>query len=388
MGNLVAENVNLGMYSMYSGSFTPSNNNTIPDNVVGLSFDNTYISSFTVTLSANITATSSLYETFVLEAVQLDSEWDLYVSSYGDSTDITFSITNDGRVQYTTPNYPGFVNSIFRYQVSQISKTGSYAYSGTSPTQATLIFNTLQLLSTQDSVSGVNNGSLNVMGGCTISKTMFSNNVTTGDLRASYATLGNLTISTGIMNSVQVTSTQNAVYGSNVGSLQVLGGVTVEKDIVVKGNIYGIPQIAIIEEQLSNGTASVYSTTGSYVTRVLNTVVSNTISEVSLNSNQITLPSGTYKIDVLAPGYDCSRTKARLRNITDSSTMALGTNAYVTTGTASTYSHINIIVTISSTKVIEVQQFFESNTSNQNGGVATSSGDLEVYARIVITKLL
>ena len=234
IGSLVAENVDLGSSSMYSGSFTPSNNITIPSNVVGLSFDNTYISSFTVTLSANITATSSLYETFVLEAVQLDSEWDLYVSSYGDSTDITFSITNDGRVQYTTPNYPGFVNSIFRYQVSQISKTGSYAYSGIPPTQATLIVNSLQLLNTEDSVSGVNNGSLYVMGGCTISKTMFSNSVTTGNLRASYATLGNLTVSTGI------TATNATIGGITIGmdSLQLNSTVGSYIDFSTPGEDY------------------------------------------------------------------------------------------------------------------------------------------------------
>ena len=194
IGSLVTTNLDLGISSMYSGSFTPSNNNITPSNVVGLNFDNTYIRSFIVTLSANVTATSSLYETFVLEAVQLNSGWDLYISSYGDPTGITFSITNSGQVQYTTPNYPGFVNCIFRYQVSQINKTGSYTYPGISPTQATLVVNTLQLLSTQDSVSSINNGSLYLMGGCTISKTMFSNSVTTGDLRANYATVGGITI--------------------------------------------------------------------------------------------------------------------------------------------------------------------------------------------------
>jgi hypothetical protein len=196
IGSLVTTNLDLGISSMYSGSFTPSNNNITPSNVVGLNFDNTYIRSFIVTLSANVTATSSLYETFVLEGVQLNSGWDLYISSYGDSTGITFSITNSGQVQYTTPNYSGFVNCIFRYQVSQINKTGSYTYPGISPTQATLVVNTLQLLNTQDSVSGINNGSLYLMGGCTISKTMFSNNVTTGDLRATYATVGGITIGT------------------------------------------------------------------------------------------------------------------------------------------------------------------------------------------------
>ena len=35
---------------------------------------------------------------------------------------------------------------------------------------------------------------LYLMGGCTVSKTMFSNNVTTGDLRATYATVGGITL--------------------------------------------------------------------------------------------------------------------------------------------------------------------------------------------------
>jgi len=225
IGSLLATNVNLGIFSMFSGSFIPTNSNVSPSNVTGLMFDNTYIRSFTVTLSANITATTSLYETFVLEGVQLDSGWDLYVSSYGDSTDITFSITNSGNIQYTTPNYPGFINAIFRFQVSQINKTGSYSYPGIGVTQATLIANTLQLLNTQDSVSGVNNGSLYVMGGCTISKTMFSNNITTGDLRASYATLGNLVINSnltvaGTITTLNITTTNLVDTNISCGTLR------------------------------------------------------------------------------------------------------------------------------------------------------------------------
>lgn len=323
-------NVNLGISSMFSGSFIAANNVSSATNVTGLSFTTADIRYFEakVVITITKTDTTTLDEIVSLRGNNTDAGWQLFTENIGDTSGITFTITSGGQIQYTSTNITSFSSSIFRYSVQQYTKTGTY--------------------------SAVSSGTA-----------------------GSY-----------IMDSVQVTSTQNAVYGSNVGALQALGGVTVEKDLVVKGNIYGLPQVAIFEEQLSNGTASVYSTTGSYVTRVLNTVVSNTISGVSLTSNQITLPSGTYKIDVLAPGYDCARTKARLRNITDSSTIALGTNGYVSTGTASTYSHINTIFNISSTKVVEVQQYFQSNVSSQNGGVATSSGDVEVYARIVITKLL
>jgi hypothetical protein len=323
-------NVNLGISSMFSGSFIAANNVGSATNVTGLSFTTADIRYFEakVVITITKTDTTTLDEIVSLRGNNNDAGWQLFTENIGDASGIVFTITSGGQIQYTSTNITSFSSSIFRYSAQQYTKTGTY--------------------------SAVSSGTA-----------------------GSY-----------IMDSVQVTSTQNAVYGSNVGSLQTLGGVTVDKDLVVKGNIYGLPQIAIFEEQLSNGTASVYSTTGSYVTRVLNTVVSNTISGVSLTSNQITLPSGTYKIDVWAPGYDCARTKARLRNITDSSTIALGTNGYVSTGTASTYSHINTIFNISSTKVVEVQQYFQSNVSSQNGGVATSSGDVEVYARIVITKLL
>jgi hypothetical protein len=323
-------NVNLGISSMFSGSFIAANNVSSATNVTGLSFPTATTSYFEakVVITITKTDTTTLDEIVSLRGNNNDAGWQLFTENIGDTSGVVFTITSGGQIQYTSTNVTSFSSSIFRYSAQQYSKTGVY--------------------------SAVSSGTA-----------------------GSY-----------IMDSIQVTSTQNAVYGSNVGAVQALGGVTVDKDLVVKGNIYGLPQIAIFEEQLSNGTASVYSTTGSYVTRVLNTVVSNTISGVSLTSNQITLPSGTYKIDVLAPGYDCARTKARLRNITDSSTIALGTNGYVATGTASTYSHINTIFNISSTKVVEVQQYFQSNVSNQNGGVATSSGDVEVYARIVITKLL
>jgi len=323
-------NVNLGISSMFSGSFIAANNVTSATNVTGLTFntsDTRYFES-KVVVTITKTDTTTLDEIISLRGNNNDSGWQLFTENIGDTSGIVFTITSGGQVQYTSTNVASFSSSIFRYSAQQYSKTGVY--------------------------SAVSSGTA-----------------------GSY-----------LMDSVQVTSTQNAVYGSNVGAIQALGGVTVEKDLVVNGNIYGLPQIAIFEEQLSNGTASVYSTTGSYVTRVLNTVVSNTISGVSLTSNQLTIPSGTYKVEVVAPAYDCGRSKARLRNITDSSTIALGTNAYVTTGTAMSFSHINNIFTISSTKTIEIQQYFQSNTSNQNGGVATSSGDIEVYARIVITKLL
>jgi hypothetical protein len=52
-----------------------------------------------------------------------------------------------------------------------------------------------------------------------------------------------------------------------------------------------------VRDEKSNGTAGGGSTSGSYETRTLNTVMTNEVSGASLTSNQIILPSGTYFIN-------------------------------------------------------------------------------------------
>ena len=60
------------------------------------------------------------------------------------------------------------------------------------------------------------------------------------------------------------------------------------------------------------------STSGSFLTRTLNTSVTNEITGASLASNQITLPSGTYYIFATVPIYAGDDSKFKLRNTTDS----------------------------------------------------------------------
>jgi hypothetical protein len=338
----IGQSISLGGISNdIVGTFTASNNVSTSTAITSLIFPTANIRSFSINVQIQLLAgTGNLYAYYTIDGIQNTSGWAIDDTFIGDNTGISFSIDNTGQIYYTSSNIVNWISCTLSYKATSYSISGNYIQPAPATSGNFLVTQNLTVQGTTESNS-TSNGSIVAAGGIGIGKNV------------------------------------------NVG-----GMITVEKDLVVKGNIYGIPQIAIIEEQLSNGTSSVYSTVGSYVTRVLNTVVSNTVTGLSLNSNQITLLSGTYRLDVLAPGYDCARTKARLRNITDSSTIALGTNGYVGTSTASTYSHINNIFTISSTKVIEVQQYFQLNASNQNGGMATSSGDVEVYARIIITKLL
>ena len=70
----------------------------------------------------NITATASLYEQFVLYGIQRGADWALTTDHVtGDDTDITFSITTAGQVQYTSTDQAGFVSNNIRFRAWCIS---------------------------------------------------------------------------------------------------------------------------------------------------------------------------------------------------------------------------------------------------------------------------
>lgn len=325
-------NVNLGISSIFSGSFIAANNVNSATNITGLSFPTADVSYFEakVVITITKTDTTTLDEIVSLRGNNNDAGWQLFVENIGDTSGVTFTITSTGQVRYTSTNVANFSSSIFRFSAQQYSKTGVYS-----------------------AVSSGTSGSY-------------------------------------IMDSVQVTSTQNAVSGSNIGAMQVLGGVTVEKDLIVKGGIMNVPQFAVFEEQQANTVSPTSYSAGSYVTRILNTSVNNTITGSSLNSNQFTLPAGTYKIKAYCPNYAGTYSKAVLYNVTSSTNTIYGTNCYANGASSAvsvTYSIISNIFTIISTSTFEIKQYF-STSNSQMGGVAVSSGQIETYTHVEITKLL
>jgi hypothetical protein len=97
-------------------------------------------------------------------------------------------------------------------------------------------------------------------------------------------------------------------------------------------------------------------------TRVLNTLVSNTIQGASLLANQITLPAGTYRINGSAPAFNTNDHVVRLFNVTDATNTLIGTaeNATTTaTDPVQTRSFISGKLTITSPKVFELRHFTE-----------------------------
>ena len=217
-GNIIANSINLGVSNMFSGSFTPSNNVSVASNVTGLYFNNSDIRSFIINLTASITRTigGNLYESFTLEGSQTDSTWEFLVSSIGDISGFNFTITSLGQIQYTSTNITNYSNSILRYNVNEITNTGTYDRSGLE-TQGTLITNTMQILNTQDVNIGVNNGALYVAGGVTIAKSLYVSSGT--------ANISNIT-ATNISAGVVIASTLFSAIGNSntIGNIFTTGG--------------------------------------------------------------------------------------------------------------------------------------------------------------------
>ena len=149
-------------------------------------------------------------------------------------------------------------------------------------------------------------------------------------------------------------------------------------------------QYMLVRDEKSQGTAGGSSVVGAN-TRVLNTVVANTISGASLSSNQVTLPAGVYLIQGRAPSIRSSDAKGYLYNVTTSALSIAGSTDYNSSGNfyAQTDTHITGVVTIGSTTVFEFRHLIESALSTEGLGIATYSSiaGVEVFAELLITKV-
>jgi hypothetical protein len=124
---LFVNTLSLGAISNeFSGSFTGNNNVTSPTNVTGLSFSTTDTRSFTVTMSIVILASSSLYSQTTIEGIFKNGAWEIFTSSLGDQTNITFSITAAGQIQYTSSNYVSWISTTFRWTAKVLNQTGTH----------------------------------------------------------------------------------------------------------------------------------------------------------------------------------------------------------------------------------------------------------------------
>ena len=97
-------------------SFAGANNVVAATNVTGFAFANATVRSFKALVSVYVDATTDLYETFELQGIQKGASWDLAISAVGDDSQVVFTITNAGQIQYTSGNYAGFSSMSVKFR--------------------------------------------------------------------------------------------------------------------------------------------------------------------------------------------------------------------------------------------------------------------------------
>ena len=148
-------------------------------------------------------------------------------------------------------------------------------------------------------------------------------------------------------------------------------------------------QLLHIRDEKSNNTHGGTFTSGAWQQRDLNTIKTNEITGASLSSSNITLPSGTYYIEALAPAIECGAHKAKLYNTTDSSDVIIGTNKHNRSDNnyAISTSDITGRFTISAEKVFMIAHRCATTRSNDGFGIASNFSVIEVYSDVKIWKV-
>lgn len=159
------------------------------------------------------------------------------------------------------------------------------------------------------------------------------------------------------------------------------------KQYVDAGDAAAARSVAVLEYKVASGTNSETYTASSYQTVNLNTEVSDADSIVTLATKQFTPVSGTYRVDAFALLNDNGGTgsyKVRIRNVTAGTTAIVGSN-----GISGNISMANVlradgVLTANGTDAYELQVY---TTRATDAITAASSGESEVYARVILDAL-
>jgi len=186
---------------------------------------------------------------------------------------------------------------------------------------------------------------------------------------------------------------------SPLGAALVGGEIraSVEIEIVYNGTAYVMSpwnyglmaqnNLLHVQDQKAQNTAGGGFTLGAWRTRVLNTTASNSITNASLLSDQITLPAGKYYIEASAPAIGVTRHQAVLYNITDAVIELVGTPEYtLSTDSVTTESNITGEFTIVASKVFELQHQCSVTRAVDGFGIEANF-TTEIYSDVKIWKV-
>jgi hypothetical protein len=97
-------------------SFSGANNQVAAADVTGLAFANGSVRAFEALVSVYVDATADKFEVFKLYGIQRGADWSMSQSVTGDDSDVDFTITNAGQVQYVSANYSGFSSLTIKFR--------------------------------------------------------------------------------------------------------------------------------------------------------------------------------------------------------------------------------------------------------------------------------
>ena len=144
----------------------------------------------------------------------------------------------------------------------------------------------------------------------------------------------------------------------------------------------------LYQDQKANGTAGNGYTADTWNTVILNTEVTDTAAIGSLGSNRVTLPTGSYFVEAaINPGtYGAgnAQARARLYNVSDSSTTVQGTNQ-AQPGSGMFFSVLTVhgAFTITQSRAFELQVWPTDTTTGQAG---VSTGEVEIYGSVLFRR--
>lgn len=153
----------------------------------------------------------------------------------------------------------------------------------------------------------------------------------------------------------------------------------------------GTTGMAKVQHREASGVPGGVATASTFAqVRGLNTTEFNAIgNSVTLSGNSIVMNPGTYFVSGRAPAYGVGVHKAMLYNETDAAFWLVAASAHSGTGGASSDSTFSGQFTIATPKSFTVRHFMASAAGGANNalGVPVSSGQVEIYTEVVITKI-
>jgi len=194
---------------------------------------------------------------------------------------------------------------------------------------------------------------------------------------------GALTASGGIANAGTITS---GTLGSSV--------------VFPAGGTGNAISVAIIADEKSYNTDGGGSSTGSFITRDLNTEISDPDNIVTIESTthtvsghtstyKFTLGAGTYQISWSCPAFKSNRHTTHLYDETGTTVLQEGTSEYAAaSGVVGNHSFGSFIHTISTNNTYQIRQRFDTAQATDGLGVAHDySGSNNIYTIVYIYKL-